>query len=164
MLGTVFDQIAVPARSQMWVTQNLADGVLYRSRADRSLKLMVAGLAIYNPLTLALVYQAATGQGKLKPAGAATVPNPARRPSPTLTADDRVIRNLRMLKILSDSYYNRTGTEEVNVNELVGPGKLIPRLIPAEGEDYNTVHLKKGEPIEVKLRDGRTLRSDEPRR
>jgi hypothetical protein len=161
-VANVMSQMQVPPRPLMAVSQNLPDGILFRSRMDRSLKSqMIAGI-VYNPLTLALLYQVGAGQAKLKAGDATAPPTANRRPAPTLTPDERVVRNLRLLKILADSYYRRTGSDTVQVDELVGPGRLIPQLLPVEGENYRAVHLKKGEPIEVTLPDGRTLRYSPP--
>ena len=122
---------------------------------------LMSGMMI-NPLMVGLLSGLGMGQAKSNAAGAANASTVNRRPAPVLTPDDRVIRNLRLLKILSDAYYRRTGSDTVRVDELVGPGRRIPQPLPVEGEDYSTVHLKKGDPIEVTLPDGRTLRYTPP--
>lgn len=157
MLAKVLNQLPVPARPEMAVTQNLSDGVLYRARSSRSMKAQLAGGMMFNPLLAGALSGMGFNQAKANGGNGATPPA-ARRPPPVLTPDQRVVQNLRLLKILADAHYRRTGTDTVKVEELVGAGKVIPRLVPAEGEDYGTVELKKGQPIEVTLPDGRKLR------
>lgn len=72
-------------------------------------------------------------------------------------ADDAIMANLRRLNDAANQYYEENDATSVTLENLVGPGRLIPQLVPVAGEDYRTVLFKKGHPLRIFLKDGREL-------
>jgi type IV pilus assembly protein PilA len=71
--------------------------------------------------------------------------------------DAAIMENLRKLNEAANADYDVNGTTSVTLDDLVGPRKAIPELVPVAGEDYHSVLFKKGHPLRLFLKDGRTL-------
>jgi hypothetical protein len=141
----------------MQVIRNTDDGILYESREFRSLKPILATMALYPALMGGMM---AARQAAAHPAPSLNPPPPmGQMPGASaLTPDQRVERNLRILSALARIYYRRTGKTTATYDDLIGPGKPISTDLPAvEGEDYRTIKFQKGRPVQVTLPDGRTL-------
>lgn len=124
---------------------NLPDGILVRSYWNRSLKQDVALAAMYNPVSLGLV---------------AAMAIPAFQKVRQSSQQKAVLNNLRMLSSAADEYYLEKGVTTATYDDLVGPGpnKYIRQLPSVAGEDYRTVHLEQGQPLRVRLPDGRVVK------
>jgi hypothetical protein len=68
--------------------------------------------------------------------------------------------NLRQLSAASDQYFLMNGVAEVTARTLIGPepGKLIRSLKSVDGEHYDDLHIKQGEPFVVYRRSGDAVR------
>ena len=64
--------------------------------------------------------------------------------------------NILQLVAVADQFYLETGKTTASFADIVGPTKYAKRIQSVDGETYPT-SFKKGEPIVVKLKDGRTL-------
>ena len=156
-----FGDMPVPARPLMAVRVNLADGILVRSSFNRSLKKDLALLAIYNPVTVAL--GAALIVPAIQRAQAGVAPQaqqPFARPpaaASAAAAGARVQANLRVLWTLANRHYRQNQATTATYDDLIGPGKTLPRLQVWAGEDYRSIVFEKGKPISVRTRDGRVF-------
>ena len=65
--------------------------------------------------------------------------------------------NILQLAAVADQFYLETGKTSASFTDIVGPTKYAKRIQSVDGETYPT-SFKKGEPIVVRLKDGRTLR------
>ena len=72
-------------------------------------------------------------------------------------SDAAIMENLRKLNDAANAYYDANGTTSVTLENLVGPGTMIPELVPVAGENYRSVLFMKGHPLRLFLKDGRTL-------
>lgn len=67
-----------------------------------------------------------------------------------------IMNNLRQLSAAADMYFLTNGVSEVKYSDLVGPGteKFIHSLIVVDGEQYEELVIRQGEPIAVYRRSG----------
>ena len=52
-----------------------------------------------------------------------------------------ILNNLRMLASAADQYFLENGVNDVEIEQLIGPGKYIKELKPVDGEDYSELDL-----------------------
>lgn len=52
-----------------------------------------------------------------------------------------ILNNLRMLASAADQYFLENGVNDVEIDQLIGPGKYIKELKPVDGEDYSELDL-----------------------
>jgi hypothetical protein len=76
---------------------------------------------------------------------------------PPALQDETIVHNLRLLDDAANQYYAEHGVTTTTFEDLVGPGKLIPAIMPVAGENYRSLLFKKGHPLRLYLKDGRTL-------
>jgi hypothetical protein len=69
-----------------------------------------------------------------------------------------ILNNLRMIAAASDQYFLENGVNEVALSELVGPERYIKALISVDGESYDGMVLRQGQPIVVQRRSGEQVR------
>ncbi len=124
------------------VRRNLPDGVLFSSHWSSSLK---GDLVFANPGTMV------TG-GLL-----AAMAVPAFQKVRTTSQEKTVLNNLRQLSAASEQYFLETGKTVCTYRDLVGPDKYIRELRPVMGEDYTGMVFRQGEPVRVRLPDGRVI-------
>jgi hypothetical protein len=86
-----------------------------------------------------------------------TEPSPLQVQQNANPSDAAIMENLRRLNDAANAYYDANGTTSVTLENLVGPGNMIPELVPVAGENYRSVLFKKGHPLRLFLKDGRTL-------
>lgn len=141
-LAFVLAQMPQPERALVAVRTNLEDGVLVRSYLNRSLKQDIAAVSIYNPVTLGMM---------------AAMTIPAFQKVQTASQEKAVLNNLRQLAAAADQYYLETGTTSATYDQLVGPTRYIKVLNPAAGENYRALRFQLGQPLRVRLQDGRTI-------
>jgi hypothetical protein len=65
--------------------------------------------------------------------------------------------NLRALNEAAERYYADHNATSATFEQLVGPDKYVPAVLPVAGEDYRTVLFKKGRPLRIYLKDGRVV-------
>jgi len=68
-----------------------------------------------------------------------------------------VLNNLRQLSAAADQYYLENGVSTVTFDQIVGPGRYIPRIMSVMGENYRQIRFAVGEPLQVRLPDGRVV-------
>ena len=124
------------------VRTNLPDGILVRSHLNRSLKQDVAMMAVYNPVTIGVI---------------AAIAIPAFQKTRQAAQDKAVQSNLRMLAAAADQFYLEHGVETATYDDLVGPDKYVKRLKPVMGESYREVRFQQGQPLRVRLPNGRMV-------
>ena len=142
VLNLVLAQMPQPDRPMVAVRTNLEDGILVRSYLNRSMKQDIAALGIYNPMTLGLM---------------AAMAVPAFQKTRTASQEKAVMNNLRQLAAAADQYYLENGTTAATYDQLVGPQKYIKVLNPVAGENYRALRFQQGQPIRVRLGNGKTL-------
>lgn len=129
-------------RPMVAIRTNLPDGILVRAYWDRSFKQEVAMVSVYNPVTVGLV---------------AAMAIPAFQKVRESSQEKAVLNNLRQLSAAADQYYLEHGVSTVSLNALVGPDKYIRALQSVAGEDYHQVRLIQGEPLRVRLPNGKVV-------
>ena len=132
----VFDTPAVAVRS------NDPDGILIRAASFRSLKKAVVMSTMYNPVALGLLTAMAV---------------PAFQKVRQASQEKAVLNNLRLLSAAASQYYLEHGVGQAKLEDLVGPDKYIRVLRPVMGEDYSDVIFASGEPLRVRLPNGRVI-------
>jgi hypothetical protein len=144
------------------VRSNLPDGILIRSNWNRSLKPDIAMFTVYNPVTIGLVaamaipaFQKVQQASQMKAAQSRPPAAPPRLPANTEYS--RIVDNLRVLNEAAERYYADHDATTATFEQLVGPDKYVPALVPVAGEDYRTVLFKKGRPVRIYLKDGRVI-------
>lgn len=130
-------------RALVSVRTNLPEGILVRSYWNRSLKQDVAMIAVYNPVTIGFL---------------AAMAIPAFEKVRTASQEKVVLNNLRQLSAAADQYYLENGVTTATYDQLVGPDKYIREITPANGENYESMVFKQGEPLKVRLRSGKVVR------
>lgn len=71
-----------------------------------------------------------------------------------------VVENLRLLAAAAQQHFAETGLDTATVNDLVGPGLLLPSLDPAAGESYAGLVLRRDTPaVSLTTPDGTTISS-----
>lgn len=152
-MQNILGMLPASDHAQMLVVQNQPDGISFRSRSSQSLKQAVFMPFVYNVVALGVL----AAQPAFKAAAAKSATGGTAGAVPQLTPDQKVQRNLRILYVVGNAYFRRTNKTEASFDELIGPGKMLPRLVPAEGESYDGLKVEKGQPIKVTLPDGRQL-------
>jgi hypothetical protein len=129
------------------VRTNLADGILIRSRWNKSLKGDLAMVMVYNPVTVGVIAaMAIPAYQKTRAAGQAAA----------------IQNNLRMLAAAADQFYLDHGVDTATYDDLVGPDKLVKAIVPVEGEDYHALDFRKGASLYLKMPDGRIVSNRPP--
>jgi hypothetical protein len=68
-----------------------------------------------------------------------------------------IFHNLHQIAAAAEQYYLEKQASAVSIDDLVGPTKLIKRLVPVADEDYRTLVLKKGHPIVLTMPSGEKI-------
>ena len=121
---------------------NTDDGVLFRSYMNRSLKQDVAGVAVYNPVSVGLL---------------AAMAIPAFQKVRTASQEKAILNNLRQLAAAADQYYLENGVSSATYDDLVGARKYIKVINPVAGENYRALRFQQGTTLRVRTADGRTV-------
>ncbi|HMD59833.1 MAG TPA: hypothetical protein VKG78_00285 [Opitutaceae bacterium] len=79
------------------------------------------------------------------------------RPDAVARQSDAIMENLRTLDEAANRYYAEHDTTTATLDQLAGPGNLVPHLESVSGEDYHSVLFKKGRPLRLYLKDGRVI-------
>jgi len=69
-----------------------------------------------------------------------------------------IFNNLRQISAAADQWFLENGVNEVSISELVGPARFIKSLPSVDGESYDGLVIKMGQPIEVMRRSGESIR------
>jgi type IV pilus assembly protein PilA len=101
--------------------------------------------------------------GPLTPAQTSLAP---ANPGPKRPLDDRqkryqqisVVNNLFTLDEAAKKYYIQNHVDTATYDDLVGPGKLVRAINVVAGEDYKSLVFARGQRLEVRLSDGRTVK------
>lgn len=141
----VMNNLPKPDRPLVAVRTNLDDGILVRTYWNRSMKQDVAAVAIYNPVTVGLL---------------AAMAIPAFQKVRANSQDKAILNNLRQLAAAADQYYLENGVSTATYDQLVGPTKYVKIIQPVAGENYRALRFQQGQPLQVRLRDGRVIRYD----
>lgn len=134
--------LPAPDRPLVTVRTNLPDGILVRSYWNRSLKQDVAAISIYNPVTVGFL---------------AAMAIPAFQKVRTASQEKAVLNNLRQFMAAGDQYCLENGVNSATYSDLVGPGRYIRQLVPVAGENYRALKYVQGEPLRVRLANGRVV-------
>lgn len=129
-------------RPLVTVRTNLPDGILVRSYWNRSLKQDVAAVSIYNPVTIGLLSAMAI---------------PAFQKVRDSSQQKAVLNNLRQFAAAGDQYCLENGVSTATYSDLVGPDRYIKRMVPVVGENYRALRYVQGEPLRVKLPNGKVV-------
>ncbi len=142
MMNLVFSRLPKLDRPIIAVRTNVADGILIKAYMNRSLKQDVAGLAIYNPVTVGLL---------------AAMAIPAFQKVQMASQDKAVLNNLRQLSAAADQYYLENGVTTATYDQLVGPTRYVKAVQPVAGENYRALRFVQGQPVRVRMANGRTI-------
>ena len=141
-LAMVLSQLPQANQPTIAVRTNLDDGILFRAYMDRSFKKDVAMLAMYNPATVGLM---------------AAMAIPAFQKVRTASQEKAVLNNLRQLAAAADQYYLENGVRTARYDDLVGPTKYVKVIQPVAGENYRALRFEQGQPLRVRLANGRMI-------
>ena len=124
--------------------RNLADGILYRSRWDVSLKRDVFSVTLLDPVTIAMT---------------AGIVEPHFRRAREYSQEIAIYSNLRRLQVHARQYCYDHRLTTVPVRTIMGdePGKLVPTLKPVAGEDYSELVFRENYALSVRTEDGRIV-------
>jgi type IV pilus assembly protein PilA len=142
MFSLVMNNMPQIDRPLIGIRTNVADGILVRAYMNRSLKQDIAGLAIYNPVSVGLL---------------AAMAIPAFQKVRIASQDKAVLNNLRQLSAAFDQYCLENGVTTATYDQLVGPTKYVRVVQPVAGENYRALRFVQGQPLQVRLADGRTI-------
>jgi len=142
VLKIIVEQMPALDRPLVTVRSNEPDGILIRSFSDRSLKQQVALVTVYNPVTIGLM---------------AAMAIPAFQQVRVASQEKAVLNNLRMLHAAAEQYYLENGVDAATFENLVGPGKFIPQVMPVAGEDYRKLVFKQGRPLRIRMSSGKVV-------
>ncbi|MGH7959899.1 MAG: hypothetical protein ACREH8_23190 [Opitutaceae bacterium] len=142
VINLVLAQMPQPDRPMVAVRTNTEDGILVRSYLNRSMKQDIAAISVYNPMTVGLM---------------AAMAIPAFQKTRTVSQEKAVINNLRQLAAAADQHYLETGTTSATYDQLVGPQRYIKAVNPVVGENYRALRFQQGQPIRVRLQDGKVV-------
>lgn len=142
MVNMVLAQMPQSNRPLIAVRTNTDDGVLVRSYLHRSMKQDIVAISVYNPLTVGLM---------------AAMAIPAFQKVQMASQEKAVLNNLRQLSAAADQHYLETGTTTATYDQLVGPTRYIKNLTPVAGENYRTLRFVFGEPLRVRLGNGKMV-------
>jgi type IV pilus assembly protein PilA len=121
---------------------NQPNGILVRSYWNRSLKQDVAMVSVYNPVTVGVL---------------AAMAIPAFQKVRTASQDKAVLNNLRQFAAAGDQFCLERGVNTATYADLVGPAKYIKAMSSVMGEDYRTLRFVAGQPLRVRLPNGRMV-------
>ena len=139
----VLRQIPQPDRPLVTVRRNLPDGILVESYMHRSMKRDLAGLAVYNPVTIGVL---------------AAMAIPAFNKVRETSQQKAVLNNLRQYSAAADQYFMETGKTVATYDDLVGADRYIRELTPVAGEDYRTLIVtSKSTSLSVRLASGKVV-------
>lgn len=126
------------------IRRNLADGILFRSRWDTSLKRDMVSATVLNPVTVAL-------------SGAILAPHYRR--ARERSQEIAIYGNLRRLQLHARQYCYDHKLTTVPIRTIMGddPGKLVPNLKPVAGENYAELEFLENYPLRVMTEDGRVV-------
>lgn len=142
IVNMVLAQLPQSNRPLIAVRTNTEDGILVRSHLHRSMKQDIAAIGIYNPLTVGLM---------------AAMAIPAFQKVQMASQEKAVLNNLRQLAAAADQHYLETGTRTATYDQLVGPTRYVKNVIPVAGENYRALRFVQGEPLRVRLGNGKTV-------
>jgi hypothetical protein len=71
--------------------------------------------------------------------------------------DQAVLNNLRQFAAAGSQFCLERGVTTATYNDLVGPSKYIRALTPVMGEDYRSLRYTIGQPLSVRLANGRVV-------
>ena len=142
VMAMIMSKVPKIDRPMVALRTNLPDGILVSAYWDRSFKQEVAMISVYNPVTVGLV---------------AAMAIPAFQKVRSSSQEKAVMNNLRQLSAAADQYYLENGVTTVSLNALVGPDKYVRRLQPVMGEDYRQLRFVQGQPLRLKLPNGRVI-------
>jgi type IV pilus assembly protein PilA len=140
MLAFTMARVPTPTQPMIAIRTNLDDGILIRSYLNRSLKQELAGVAVYVPIGLV-----------------AAMAIPAFQKVTTASQEKAVLNNLRMLAAAADQHYLETGTKTATYDELVGPTHYVKAIQIVAGENYRAIRFVQGQPLRVRLANGKTV-------
>jgi type IV pilus assembly protein PilA len=141
-IGMFMRQMPQTDRPLISVRSNLPDGLLIESYWNRSMKQDVAGLAVYNPVTVGLL---------------AAMAIPAFNKVRQTSQQKAVLNNLRQLSGAAEQFFMETGRKSATYNDLVGPNKYISELRQIAGEDYRSLQFRPGATLKVRLASGQEV-------
>jgi type IV pilus assembly protein PilA len=121
---------------------NQPNGILVRSYWNRSLKQDVAMISVYNPVTVGVL---------------AAMAVPAFQKVRTASQDKAVLNNLRQFAAAGDQFCLENSVRTAGYADLVGPAKYIKAMSSVMGEDYRTLRYVQGQPLRVRLPNGRMV-------
>lgn len=124
------------------VTAIEEDGILVVSNWNHSHKRNLSNIASVNPLTVGLF---------------AAMAIPAFNKVRETSQEKAILNNLRMLDSAAEQYFLETGRSQVDVSELIGPGRYIRQLEPLAGESYPEILTDDRTEITATLPDGREV-------
>ena len=141
-MGMFMRQMPQTDRPLVSVRSNLPDGLLIESYWNRSMKQDVAGLAVYNPVTVGLL---------------AAMAIPAFNKVRQTSQQKAVLNNLRQLAGASEQFFLETGKSSATYDDLVGPDKYISEIKPIAGESYRGLQFRPGGTLTVRLASGKEV-------
>ena len=142
VLGFVLNSLPATDRPLIALRVNTDDGVLFRSYMNRSLKQDVAGVAVYNPVSVGLL---------------AAMAIPAFQKVRSSSQEKAILNNLRQLAAAADQYYLENGVSSATYDDLVGARKYIKVINPVAGENYRALRFQQGSTLRVRTAAGRTV-------
>lgn len=142
VLAFLLQQLPQSDRPLVAIRTNLDDGILVRSSLNRSMKQDVVALSIYNPVTVGLM---------------AAMAIPAFQKTRDAAQEKAVLNNLRMLTAAADQHYLENGVTSATYDQLVGPTRYIKTLQPVAGENYRALRFQQGQPLRVRLQNGKVI-------
>jgi type IV pilus assembly protein PilA len=142
VLKLVLAQMPESERPLIAMRTNTEDGILVRSYLNRSMKQDLAAISIYNPLTVGMM---------------AAMAIPAFQKVQTSAQEKAVLNNLRQLSAAADQHFLETGTKTATYDQLVGPTRYIKVINPVAGENYRALRFEMGQPLRVRLRNGKMV-------
>lgn len=145
-LNFVLPHFQQPTKPLLSVRTNRPNGVLFRSAWNASLKQDLAGVAIYNPVTIGMMSAMAI---------------PAFQKVRVNSQEKTIQNNLRQLSAAAQQYYLETGNTHAAYDDLVGPDRYISAIKPVAGENYRSIIFKQGSPVRITLPDGRVFQHSE---
>lgn len=124
---------------------NEADGILFRSTWNQSLKHDVATVIVANPVTIGMLAATAV---------------PAFQKVRSNSQQKSVQNNLRQFEAAAQQYMLENSKEEATYEDVVGPDKLLKELKPVAGEDYTqlVMHVN-DEDLSIELGNGEVVHS-----
>ncbi|MES2694973.1 MAG: hypothetical protein V4773_15990 [Verrucomicrobiota bacterium] len=143
MVQFMISQMKSADRPLVAVRTNLDDGILVRAYYNRSFKQELAMGAMYNPVSVGLL---------------AAMAIPAFQKVRTSSQEKAITNNLRQLAAAADQHFLETGTTTATYNDIVGPTKYVKSIQSVMGENYRQMRFVQGQPLAVRLPDGRMIR------